>query len=161
MRSDHFEIRQARAADTSGILECLAEAFEPYRTSYTSAAFLDTVLTAETLAERTKSMTIYVALDQRGEVAGTVACGLVDREEGHLRGMAVASAWQRAGVATRLLATAEAELRAKGCRRITLDTTAPLQPAMKFYEKNGYRRSGKVQDFFGMPLFEYVKAIQT
>jgi len=28
---------------------------------------------------------------------------------------------------------------------------------MGFYEKSGYRRSGKVGDFFGMPPFEYVK----
>jgi len=28
---------------------------------------------------------------------------------------------------------------------------------MRFYEKHGYRRSGKVSDFFGMPLVEYVK----
>jgi hypothetical protein len=28
---------------------------------------------------------------------------------------------------------------------------------MKFYEKNGYRGSAKIADFFGMPLREYVK----
>jgi len=30
---------------------------------------------------------------------------------------------------------------------------------MRFYEKNGFRRSGKVTDFYGMPLFEYVKTL--
>ena len=29
----------------------------------------------------------------------------------------------------------------------------------RFYERNGYRASGKVGDHFGMPLYEYVKAI--
>ncbi len=28
---------------------------------------------------------------------------------------------------------------------------------MRFYESHGYRRSGEVTDFFGMPLHEYVK----
>jgi hypothetical protein len=28
---------------------------------------------------------------------------------------------------------------------------------MRFYEKHGYRRSGKVGGFFGMPLYEFVK----
>jgi hypothetical protein len=28
---------------------------------------------------------------------------------------------------------------------------------MCFYEKNGFRRTGKVTDFFGMPLIEYTK----
>jgi len=32
---------------------------------------------------------------------------------------------------------------------------------MRFYEKHGYRRSGKVSDFFGMPLVEYVKPVPT
>jgi hypothetical protein len=40
-----------------------------------------------------------------------------------------------------------------------LDTTEPLQRAMGFYEKHGYRRSGKVSDFFGMPLVEYQKVL--
>jgi hypothetical protein len=31
---------------------------------------------------------------------------------------------------------------------------------MRFYEREGYRRSGTVTDFFGMPLFEYVKILE-
>ena len=31
--------------------------------------------------------------------------------------------------------------------------------AMKFYENNGYRKSGQITDFFGMPLVEYVKEL--
>ena len=37
--------------------------------------------------------------------------------------------------------------------------SAPLQRAIRFYERNGYRPSGRVADFFGMPLFEYVKPL--
>ena len=37
--------------------------------------------------------------------------------------------------------------------------TLPLQVAMSFYEKHGYRRSGKVTDFFSMALLEYVKEL--
>jgi GNAT superfamily N-acetyltransferase len=65
--------------------------------------------------------------------------------------------WRRLGVAAKLLAAIESYLSARGCKRITLDTTLPLQAAMKFYEKNGYRRSAKIADFFGIPLLEYVK----
>ncbi|HTC94503.1 MAG TPA: hypothetical protein VK699_13775 [Terriglobales bacterium] len=49
--------------------------------------------------------------------------------EGHLRGMAVLPYWRGTGL------------------------------AVKFYEKNGYRRSGKIADFFGMPLIEYLKSL--
>ena len=51
----------------------------------------------------------------------------------------------------------EKHLRNQCCTRITLDTTEPLQRAIHFYEKNNYRRTGKVTDFFGMLLIEYAK----
>jgi hypothetical protein len=35
----------------------------------------------------------------------------------------------------------------------------PLEAAMRFYEKHGYHRSGKIGDFFGMPLIEYEKQL--
>jgi ribosomal protein S18 acetylase RimI-like enzyme len=170
-------VRTATPHDSTGILKCLHEAFEPYRISYTPEAFADTVLTPETLQHRLASMSLFVALSDSGEIVGTIGCQVVDplvvdppvvdppvvnpkkenSSEGHIRGMAVLPGWQGAGVAGRLLKTAEAELRASGCSRISLDTTQPLQRAIRFYEKNGFRPSGKVTDFFGMPLFEYVK----
>jgi hypothetical protein len=42
---------------------------------------------------------------------------------------------------------------------VTLNTTEPLSAAMKFYEKHGYQRSGRVSDFFGMRLIGYAKQI--
>ncbi len=71
--------------------------------------------------------------------------------------MAVRPEWQGTGVAAQLLRHVESELRVKKCSRVTLDTTEPLRRAMRFYERNGYQRSGEVSDFFGMPLIEYIK----
>ena len=114
-------------------------------------------------------MFVFVAAypaNQRGpitvtpSVAGTIACNVVRAEEGHLRGMGVLPALRGAGMAAQLLSRAESELRSRGCTRITLDTTEPLQRAMRFYERHGYRRSGKVSDFFGMPLIEYQKILR-
>jgi GNAT superfamily N-acetyltransferase len=73
--------------------------------------------------------------------------------------MAVLPSWRGSGVAAGLLRSVESELRDRGCSYISLDTTEPLQSAMRFYEKNGFRRSGNVTDFYGMPLFEYVKTL--
>ena len=137
----------------------MQSAFQPYRERYTPDAFRDTVLTSETVHGRLASMTVFVAVAPSGDVVGTIGCGLENAEEGHLRGMAVLREWQGAGVAARLLAAAESELRSRHCRRVTLDTTSPLERAMCFYEKHGYRRSGKISDFFGMALFEYVKEL--
>jgi len=150
-------VRRATSSDARGILACLRAAFEPYRHSYTEQAFVDTVLTSETVRLRLASMAVLVAVTPAGEIVGTIGCSSINREEGHIRGMAVLARWLGCGVAKHLLQAAESELRSQGCRRVTLDTTAPLERAMRFYEKSGYRRSGKVGNFFGMPLFEYFK----
>lgn len=156
----NFHIRKAESADGGGILLCLAEAFEPYQESYTAEAFRDTVLDPKTLPQRMGSMCLFVAATSSGEIIGTIGCSLANAQEGHVRGMAVRTAWQGAGVADRLLDSAEFELRVRNCLRVTLDTTLPLQRAMRFYEKHGYRRSGHTRDFFGMILLEYVKDLK-
>jgi hypothetical protein len=43
---------------------------------------------------------------------------------------------------------------------VSLDTTEPLERATQFYEAQGFRRTGRVSDFFGMPLHEYAKALE-
>jgi GNAT superfamily N-acetyltransferase len=156
-----FAIRRATDSDGEGILRCLRLAFAPFESSYTKEGFTDTVLTAETVATRLRSMSLFVAVDQRGEVVGTIGCASLEDGEGHLRGMAVLPQWQGSGVAAQLLDQAESELLDLGCARVTLDTTAPLKRAMRFYERHGYKPTGRVTDFFGMPLFEYAKELQS
>jgi ribosomal protein S18 acetylase RimI-like enzyme len=157
--SDGFSVRRADLGDALHVLDCLRAAFEPYRDAYTPQAFADTVPTPLKMAERLAETAVFVAVSPAGEILGTVGGRVVDEREGHLRGMAVRPACEGSGVARRLLEVVEDALVAGGCSRITLDTTAPLRRAVRFYERNGYRRSGVVRDFFGMPLFEYVKTI--
>ena len=152
-------IQRATVVYADGILECLHAAFVPYQPAYTASAFEDTVLTREALLRRLDEMVVLVALDQSDCVIGTVAYKISDHAEGHLRGMAVRPECQALGIADQLLARAEAEIANANCLRITLDTTEPLQRAMRFYERHGYCRSGRIQDFFGMPLIEYVKVM--
>lgn len=158
-KSIPFSIRKATEEDVPGVLACLHAAFEDYRGTYTPGAFLDTVLTTETLQQRLTTMCVFVATSGTGELVGTIACSVVDSEEGHIRGMAVQPNWRGTGLAAQLLNSAESELRDKNCSRITLDTTEPLTRAMRFYEKHGYHRSGRITDFFGMRLLEYVKSL--
>lgn len=146
-------------SDAFGILECLRIAFEPYRTQYTPGAFSDTVLTPETIQDRLGQMAVFVAVTATNQIVGAIACAVIDATEGHLRGMAVLPEWHGGGIAEELLQSAEAELAARRCSRITLDTTEPLQRAMRFYEKHGYVASGRTTDFFGMTLREYVKEL--
>lgn len=151
-------IRKAADADLAGISACLADAFEPYRSAYSSGGFADTVLTIETARRRLAEMIIVVA-DDRGSIVGTIAYHAHPGGEGHLRGMAVLQSRLGAGIAARLLEAAEAGLRAAGCTRVTLDTTRPLERAIAFYERHGYRPTGIVGDFYGMELIEYEKML--
>jgi GNAT superfamily N-acetyltransferase len=150
-------IRVATDEDTAGILGCLASAFEPFRRHYSPEAFLDTVLNAEMLQRRMREMHVLIAISG-DRIVGTVA-GIVKQQEGHLRGMAVVRESHGTGVALELLDRIESWLKEQRCKRISLDTTLPLTRAMRFYEKNGYKKSGRVFDFFGMPLIEYEKEL--
>ena len=152
-------MRPADAADAAGILDCLRAAFAPYESQYTPAAFHDTVLDPGTVQTRLAETCVFVAAGPDGDIVGTVGYQMIGSDEAHIRGMAVLPAWQGRAVAQMLLDAALVDARARGCSRATLDTTAPLKRAVRFYERNGFRASGRVQDFFGMPLFEYVKPL--
>ena len=155
-----MDIRPAAAPDAEGIVDCLRIAFEPYRAHYTPAAFADTLPDTNGIADRLRSMTLFVAVHD-GTVVGTIGCAIHEGREGHLRGMAVRPEWQGSDVARRLIDAAEAELLARSCVRVTLDTTEPLKRAARFYEKCGYRRTGRTTGFFGMPLTEFAKTLMT
>lgn len=159
--SQTMTIRRATSEDALRILGCLRAAFEEYRGQYTPAAFLDTVLTPGTVQERLAQMFVFVATNDSNEVVGTIAGNAIRDGEGHLRGMAVLPSMRGRGIAAQLLSHAESELRSLKCMHITLDTTEPLERAMRFYEKRGYHRSGRVSDFFGMRLLEYHKCLAT
>lgn len=154
-----FVVRRALAGDAEGILGCLQSAFAAHRESYSPQAFEDTVLTPATIQQRLDDMSVFVAVNPGGEVLGTIGYKVERDMEGHIRGMAVRPDHLGSGLAQRLLETVEVELRKRKCSRVTLDTTEPLKRAIRFYEQNGFRASGVVRDYFGMPLLEYVKSL--
>src|SRR5260370_12470902 len=83
-----FSIRPALIDDAPAILACLRAAFDEYRASYTPAAFLDTVLTQETVERRLSEMFVLVATHASNQIVGSIACRVLKREEAHLPGMA-------------------------------------------------------------------------
>jgi GNAT superfamily N-acetyltransferase len=143
----------------AAVLECLRLAFEPFRSAYTSDAYRDTVLTGPEGQDRFATMRVRVAVEAEGRVVGTLAWRRDSEAVAHLRGMAVLPPAQGSGVAQRLLESVFAELSELGIRRVTLHTTAPLHRAIAFYERNGFRRSGKVSDYFGMELTGWVRDV--
>jgi hypothetical protein len=79
-------IRLATLHDAAAILACLAESFAEYRDRYTTPAYLDTVLTLQSLRERFQSMRIFVAVGAEDENIATIACSVTMPGEGNLRG---------------------------------------------------------------------------
>src|SRR5260370_26336146 len=73
VKSSPFQIRGATCGDAAGILECLRAAFGEYRADYTEGAYLDTVLTAESVETRLSK--------------STVCCGGWDAASGRNRGL--------------------------------------------------------------------------
>src|SRR5262249_57552103 len=130
-------VGEARPGDAAAVRSCLAAGFAPYASSYTPAAFEDTVLTPEAAQERLRTMTVLVVDDSSEGVVGTIALAVVGAEEGHLRGMAVLPRYQGRGLAERLLCDAEEGLRRLGCSRVTLGTTEPLERAARVYQRPG------------------------
>jgi ribosomal protein S18 acetylase RimI-like enzyme len=153
-----LELRPARPEDAEEIAACLRAAFEPFRSQYTADAYRDTVPSLDAIRHRIGNMKVYT-VSRDGKIIGTLAAS-ASNGDGHLRGMAVHPDWQGHGIADQLLAKAENDLHAAGCTRITLDTTLLLQRAIRFYEKSGYAPSGRITDFFGIPLHEYAKALE-
>jgi N-acetylglutamate synthase-like GNAT family acetyltransferase len=144
-----ISIRKARSHDTEGILECLKQAFAPYQSGYTPDAFSDTVLSQETIGQRLAEMTVLVAVNDAGRVIGTIAYKVRRDGVAHLRGMAVRPEWQEHGAANKLLAEVEGHLRDLQCRTLTLDTTRPLERAIRFYEDQGFWKTGDRRDVSG------------
>jgi ribosomal protein S18 acetylase RimI-like enzyme len=152
-------IRRACEADAPSLVECLHAAFEIYRRQYSEAAYLDTTLDLRSASVRIGSMCVWLATGDTGIVRGTVGWARDSPTTGHLRGMAVRPGYQGSGVAQALLDRVLGEMRTQGLRRATLDTTPPLHRAVRFYERNGFRRTGRVSDYFGMPLIEFSKEL--
>jgi putative acetyltransferase len=155
-----FTVRMAEQADAGGVLACLRAAFDEYRDQYTPDAFADTVPDLESLNNRLRTMSVYVAASADGKLIGTLSAAINENAEGHLRGMAVDPSFQHRGVAKGLLTKAIDDLRRSGCTRVTLDTTEPLRPAIRFYEAHGFRPTRRVSDFFGMELHEYARTLK-
>ena len=151
-----MRIRVATDEDISALLKCLGGAFAPYRPDYTEPASLDTVMTEASARERLAARRVLIAEDRSGVLLGTISWGRRSTGGAPLRGMAVRPESAGSGVALALLERACDELVRAGFRVVTLDTTAPLHRAIRFYERHGFRPSGRVSDLYGMPLSERV-----
>lgn len=154
LRRQQYSIRKAKGQDSPGILACLREAFEEFRERYTPGGFLETVLRPNTLRERLEAMSVVVRSIPGSKLSARSPRAWSVSRKGIFGGWRCCPRCAVPELPRELLRRTEAELARFRCARVTLDTTEPLPRAVRFYEKHGYRRSGKTKDFFGMLLID-------
>ncbi|MFX1343893.1 MAG: GNAT family N-acetyltransferase [Promethearchaeota archaeon] len=155
-----YKIRKAQPEDAREIHEVILAAFEEFRDFYSPEGFTDTVMSENVALERLKNMTLFVAVIQNNKIIGTVGWKRISEKEGHIRGMAVHPKFQgKNSPATDLLKQVENDALSQGCTFLTLDTTEILKRAQNFYEKHGFKETGKTGDFFGSTIYEFKKDI--
>ena len=96
------------------------------------------------LAER-----FTVALED-GAVCGYLALSSV-LDEGSVDNIAVAPAFRRRGIGDALLSDAVGRGRAAGLAFLTLEVRASNLPALRLYEKHGFRAVGRRKNYYDRP----------
>lgn len=84
----------------------------------------------------------FVAVDDRGEVKGSVMAGF-DGRRGYVYHLAVASELQHRGTGRDLMAAAEESLRSAGVEKAHLFIYVD-NPAVSFYERTGWHRRSDI-----------------
>lgn len=159
---DAVQIRWSLAADRESILDLVSETgvFRP----------TEIEVAAEVIDEALKDgrhghYQSYTAL-HGGQAVGWVCFGPTPCTVGtfDIYWLAVHPEYQGEGVATALLARAEADVRARGGRLIVVETSSrgDYEPARRFYEHHGYSLAGRIADFYerGDDKLVYAKVLE-
>lgn len=97
----------------------------------------------------------------RGEYSGWVAvvgdevCGFVVARqaggEAEILNLAVSPSVRRQGIGARLLREALDHARSAGARKVFLEVRVSNQPAIAFYERQGFEQAGRRRDYYSAP----------
>jgi [ribosomal protein S18]-alanine N-acetyltransferase len=94
---------------------------------------------------------VTVLADGGGELLGFCVVQM-EGPVGYVVTLDVAAAWQRRGLARRMMEDVEAKVRTAGGTGMALHVSTGNVGAMRFYESIGYGRSGMVEGFYGQGL---------
>jgi ribosomal-protein-alanine N-acetyltransferase len=126
----------------------IADLFHPYKKYYLVAVYTDAGTANNGMFEG------------RERVIGFVG-GAIRKEHGHISGVAVDREYRMNGVGKRLLKMVGAEFLADGLERITLEVRKSNRNAIRFYKKNGYKKSYDIKGYYadGEDAIVYEKTI--
>jgi peroxiredoxin/GNAT superfamily N-acetyltransferase len=165
-----FDFRRTTPADAPLVAETLTACFATYPEWAPGWTDEGAAGRPERLAERLAADDVWSLLAfEGGEVAGHVSIAerspspLLAPPPGHAKlwQIFVRPRWQGSGLATRLVRAAEREAIERGFAFIALWTPRDHARARRFYEREGWRASGREQDEspLRLPLVEYVRQL--
>lgn len=110
-----------------------------------------------------KSASACVLVAEENSIVHGDALVFFRRDSRHARlySIAIAHAARGRGLGAALLQAAEREARARGCDTMRLEVRTDNAPAIRLYERRGYRRVARESDFYenGADAWRYVKAL--
>jgi len=152
-----LKIRRAQLSDAAAVVSLLHEAFAGYRPLYTEKGFAATTPLQNEIEERIHKKAVWLVLsDER--IVGTVSI-FPRGDELFVRSMAVSPSAQRGGIGKILMEHVKEMAFSSGCSSITLNTTTFLLPAIRLYERFGFKREG-IGDLHGTALIKMTKDLK-
>jgi len=141
--------RGANINEKDDIYQILIESFEPYRKYYTEEGYISTVLSPEEIKKRLKDnvfKVFVVTLDKK--IVGTVSI-IQKNDSYYIRSMAVDPDYQNQGIGLFILENICNIAENENIKKISLDSFQPLEKAVKFYEKYGFKKNRYNKRFAG------------
>ena len=90
---------------------------------------------------------VFVA-EERGELQGFIVVKLLEQEPAEIENLAVAAEHRRLGVGAALCRAALQAAQEAGAVEATLEVNVVNTPAIKFYEKSGFKIYGKRMNYY-------------
>lgn len=158
MKSKNLTFRKAKTSDINHIHEILYKSFQPYQKFYTDQAFAATVISPEEIKNRIiKSVyDVFVALFN-SQIVGTVSLSIKNQGILYIRSMVVDPDFQRKGIGRFILENIISFAKKRKIKKFVLESSKPLNNALNFYEKHGFKKTGYTRDFYGIEIFEMIK----
>ena len=91
---------------------------------------------------------LFVVAETREGIVGYAVGVLRLNDIGHIVSIAVAKRWRRKGIGTRLIRELEKRFKEKNMRASRLEVRVSNRPAIRLYEKLGYKIIDRIENYY-------------
>ncbi len=158
---DDVIVQRAQTKDALAIHEVMKRAFKGLEgRGYSQTASETAILSPEAILARIAQDGAHVLVAMtENQIAGTAA-GMEEHESLHVCSVAVDPAYQRRGIARRLMEQLEKSARQSRCHKIFLQTAWSMTEAIMLYRNLGYKQEGyQPRHFYGEDFLLFGKVL--